>query len=211
MAVWAEWLEPRRETLADRLVVGSRSTAWRGAALVVGGATLTALMAQLAIHLPFTPVPLTGQTFAVLVTGAALGWRRGLLAQLLYVLVGFLGLPVFAGATGGLSQLLGASGGYLIGFIAAATLLGWLAEAGWDRGRRVVGAMLLGEAAIYLLGVGWLALYLHSVGEAFLLGFVPFIVGDAIKLAAAAGLLPLAWRLLGKRPSGSGQSEAPSA
>jgi biotin transport system substrate-specific component len=202
MAVWAEWLTPARETLADRVAAPIGTRTWRVVAAVAGAVALTALMAQVVIHLPFTPVPVTGQTFAVLVTGAALGWRRGLLAQALYVLLGLVGLPVFAGGTGGLGQLVGASGGYLLGFVAAAAVLGWLAERGWDRGREVVAAMLLGEAALYLFGVGWLAVYLHSVEEAVLLGFVPFMVGDAVKLAASAALLPLAWRLAGPAARG---------
>jgi biotin transport system substrate-specific component len=174
-------------------------TLWRELLLVLGGAALTAALAQFSIRLPFTPVPLTGQTFAVLVTGAALGTRRGLIAELIYVLAGVLGLPVFAGASGGMATLLGPSGGYLLGFIAAAALLGFLAERGWDRGRRVILAMVAGEGVLYVFGVTWLAAYVGGVEKAILLGFVPFIIGDAIKLALAAGVLPTAWKLSGLR------------
>lgn len=172
------------------------------AGLVAGGAVLTALLAQVVIRLPFTPVPITGQTFAVLTTGAALGARRGFLSQCLYILLGLVGLPVFAGGTGGWATLLGPNGGYLIGFIVAAALLGYLAERGWDRGRRVVLAMIFGEAALYAVGVPWLSVYVGGVGRALVLGFLPFVVGDAVKLAFAAGLLPTAWRLTDRLQSG---------
>jgi biotin transport system substrate-specific component len=184
-------------TLAERWFPAR--TAWRDLLLVMGGAALTALFAQLSLRLPFTPVPLTGQTFAVLVTGAVLGTRRGVSAQIVYILAGLVGLPVFAGASGGLHQLVGPSGGYLLGFIAASGVLGYLAERGWDRGRRVVLAMIGGELVLYGFGVGWLTLYTGSFAHALLLGFVPFIIGDAVKLAAAAGVLPMAWRLTGTR------------
>jgi len=169
----------------------------RDAALVVAGAGLVGLLAQITVHLGFTPVPLTGQTLGVLLVGTALGLRRGTAALTLYALAGLAGVPWFAG---GQSGYVGASFGYILGFIAAAALCGYLAERRADR--RVLSAipaMILGEAAMYVLGVGWLAVDLHvGVGKAIALGFTPFWIGDSIKCALAAGLLPGTWRLLGK-------------
>ncbi len=167
------------------------------AALVLGGSLLTALMAQIAIPLPFTPVPITGQTLAVLLVGAALGSRRGALSMAAYVLEGVLGLPVFAGGTAGLARLLGPTGGYLVGFIAAAFVTGWLAERGWDRRLLTAAlAMLAGNVVIYLFGLPWLARFTGGfLGPkgALVLGLLPFIPGDLVKLALAALLLPSAW------------------
>lgn len=168
------------------------------AALVLGGSLLTALAARLTIPLPFTPVPITGQTFAVLLVGAALGSRRGALSMALYVLEGALGLPVFAGGTAGLGRLLGPTGGYLVGFIAAAFVTGWLAERGWDRRPLTTAlAMLAGNLVIYLFGLPWLAAFLGGrfLGPkgALALGLLPFIPGDLVKLALATFLLPSAW------------------
>jgi biotin transport system substrate-specific component len=189
-------LHPR--TLADRVLPGEGLL--REVALVVGGAALTALTAQISIPLPFTPVPITLQTFAVLLTGAALGAWRGIFSQALYVLVGALGLPVYAGGVGGATHLFGATGGYLVGFVLAAALTGWLAERGWDRqGRKALPAMILGNLTIYLVGVPWLAFFVGGLGRAVVLGFVPFAVGDALKLLLASGLLPLAWGAVGRR------------
>jgi biotin transport system substrate-specific component len=189
-------------TLTDRLFPAPSLV--RDGLVVTGGALFTALLAQIAIRLPFTPIPLTGQTFAVLVVGVVLGWRRGMLSQLLYVLVGLAGLPVFAGAVGGISALLAPSGGYLVGFIAAAGFMGMLAERGWDRGARVVLAMVGGEVVIYLFGVGWLAVEAGSVVRALVLGFFPFVLGDALKLGAASLAIPSAWRLVGRRDTMQG-------
>lgn len=164
----------------------------RDVALVAAGTLLLALCAQVMLRLPFTPVPITGQTFGVLLVGAALGWRRGFASVLAYVGLGAAGLPVFANVSSP------ASYGYLIGFALAALVVGWLAERGWDRrlGTSVL-AMLAGEAAIYLGGLPWLA---HFTGwsNVVALGFVPFIPGDAAKLAAAALLLPAAWYVTGR-------------
>ncbi|GBD10276.1 Biotin transporter BioY [Candidatus Thermoflexus japonica] len=167
------------------------------ALLILGGSLLTALMAQITIPLPFTPVPITGQTLAVLLVGAALGSRRGALSMAAYVLEGALGLPVFAGGTAGLKRLTGPTGGYLIGFIAAAFVTGWLAERGWDRRPLSTAlAMLTGNTVIYLFGLPWLALFLGGFSGpkgALALGLLPFIPGDLSKLALAAFLLPSAW------------------
>ncbi|WP_322801905.1 biotin transporter BioY [Thermoflexus sp.] len=165
--------------------------------LILGGSLFTALMARIAIPLPFTPVPITGQTLAVLLTGAALGSRRGALSMAAYVLEGSLGLPVFAGGAAGLKRLTGPTGGYLVGFIAAAFVTGWLAERGWDRRPLLAAlAMLIGNAVIYLFGLPWLAMFLGGfLGPkgALALGLLPFIPGDLLKLFLATLLLPSAW------------------
>lgn len=177
--------------LALTTQLSSRGLA-RDVTLVAAGALLLALSAQLIIPLPFTPVPVTGQTFAVLIAAAALGWRRGFSSVLLYVGLGAAGLPVFADISSP------ASDGYLLGFVLAALVVGWLAERGWDRRLDTsVLAMLAGEVAIYLGGLPWLA---HFVGWSHVLafGFLPFLPGDAVKLVAAALLLPAAWYLTGR-------------
>lgn len=164
--------------------------------LVVGGSLLVAGMAQVRIPLPFTPVPITGQTFAVLLVGAALGSRRGAASLALYLLLGLSGLPFFAGGAHGLAALAGPTGGYLVGFVAATWLVGLLAARGLDR--RIPSALLAflaGELVIYLFGVAWLSIYL-GFAHAIAAGFLPFLVGDAIKLAAAALFLPAAWALV---------------
>jgi biotin transport system substrate-specific component len=166
--------------------------------LVVAAAALTALAAQWRIYLPFTPVPITGQTFAVLLTGAALGWRLGAGGQLLYVVVGAAGAPVFSDASGGVEVITGATGGYLIGFVFAAALVGWMAEHRQDRTfPTMFTAFMVGSAVIYLFGVGGLMSFAGmSASGAFEAGVVPFLFGDLIKAAAAGLLLPGAWRLL---------------
>ncbi|MCS7056351.1 MAG: biotin transporter BioY [Thermoflexales bacterium] len=163
-------------------------------ALIVAGSWLVALMSQLSI--PLQPVPITGQTFGVLLVGAALGWRRGALALLLYLLQGIAGLPFFAGGTAGIARLFGPTGGYLIGFVFAAALTGWLSERGWDRRLpSTLLAMALGNAVIYLFGLPWLA---RTVGweQAIALGLLPFIPGDILKALLAAFALPGAWRIV---------------
>jgi biotin transport system substrate-specific component len=165
--------------------------------LVIGGSLFVALGAQVAVHLPFSPVPITGQTLAVLLVGMLLGSRRGSLSLLTYLAEGLAGLPVFAGGTAGLARLLGPTGGYLVGFVAAAYVTGLLAERGWDR--RVVTtilAMFLGNIAIYAVGVLWLAAFV-GIGRALPLGLYPFIPGDLLKLVLAAILLPAGWRIPG--------------
>jgi biotin transport system substrate-specific component len=185
-------------TLA-RVVVPTRSLV-TDSALVVGFALFTALMAQLVIPLPFTPVPITGQTFAVLLTGALLGSRLGVASMVLYVALGAIGLPFYAGGARGLHVLFGATGGYLLGFIVADYVIGWLAERQWDRRLpRSLYAMLFGEGIIYVFGVFWLGMALHWPGNLLALGLFPFLIGDAIKLIAAGLLLPLGWRLLARR------------
>ena len=182
-----------RPVLAD-LLAGSRV---RDVALVVGGAVFTGLSAQIAVPVPGTPVPVTAQTLAVLLTGAALGPWRGLASMVLYVAVGSLGFPWFADGGSGWG---GPTFGYLIGMVLAATLVGALARRGWDRTPlRAALTMALGNLVIYAVGVTWLADSLDlSFATAVDLGMQPFLLGDALKIALAAGLLPAAWLLVGK-------------
>jgi biotin transport system substrate-specific component len=171
--------------------------------LIAGAAGLTALAAQWEIHLPFTPVPITGQTFAVLLTGAALGSKLGAAGQTLYVAAGALGLPVYSGGAAGWAEArAGGTSGYLIGFIVAAALVGYLAERRHDRTfPTMFTAFLLGSFVIYGFGVVGLILTLDmSVSEAILAGVVPFLLGDLIKAASAGLLVPGAWKLVGEHP-----------
>ncbi len=196
--------EERGITLADFLVpirIGERTgTRVRHIALIVAGALIVAVSAQIVI--PTTPVPFTGQTFGVLVVGAALGFRRGALALLLYLAIGLVGLPVFAEGSSGLAKLQGASGGYLVGFVVAAAVVGRLAELGWDR--RIggaLGAMLLGTTIIYAFGVPWLKIVLDwSWAQAVAEGMTKFLIWDLAKVAIAGGLFPVAWFAIGRRP-----------
>lgn len=170
------------------------------AVLVVAAAAITALAAQVRIPLPFTPVPITGQTFAVLLTGAALGWKLGSAGQLLYIGVGALGAPVFTDASGGVEVLTGATGGYLVGFVFAAALVGRLAEGRQDRTfSTMFTAFILGSLVIYVFGVvGLMASTGWPLVEAVEKGVVPFLLGDLVKAGVAGLLLPGAWRLLGE-------------
>lgn len=174
-------------------------TRWRTALGVVGFALLTAVAAQIRFHLPFTPVPVTGQTFAVLLTGAALGMRAGAASQALYLALGLIGLPVYTDFEGGWHAATGSTGGYLVGFVVAAAVVGALAERRQDRSFLTsVPAMLAGTAIIYTLGALWLAHHLDvSLSKAVELGVSPFLIGDAVKLVAAGLLLPVAWRFVG--------------
>ena len=183
--------------LADR--IGSRTLA-TDVALIAAGAVLTAGAAQLVI--PMWPVPITGQTFAVLFVGATLGSLRGALSMLLYVGLGVAGLPVFAEGGAGLAKLAGPTGGYMIGFVLAAALVGWLAQKQWDRKvLGTIGAFLAGTAVIYAVGLPWLSVALGQLGypndlsATLQAGLYPFIPGDLIKALAAGGLLPLVWKL----------------
>ncbi|WP_330339963.1 biotin transporter BioY [Streptomyces sp. NBC_00557] len=170
----------------------------RDAALVVGGAVLTGLAAQVAVPVPGSPVPVTGQTFAALLVGTALGARRGFLSLALYALAGVAGVPWFAGGASGAGMV---SFGYVLGMVLASAAVGALARRGADRSPlRMAGAMLLGEAIIYAVGVPYLALAAHvSLTEAVALGLTPFLLGDALKAALAMGALPTAWKFANKR------------
>lgn len=165
-------------------------------ALVLGASLFVALMAQASVRLPFSPVPITGQTFAVLLVGAALGSKRGAAALLAYLLEGAAGLPVFAGGTAGPAVLFGPTGGYLAGFVLAAWLVGWLAEHGLDRA--VPTALLIflaGDALIFAGGLIVLALFV-GLPNVLAAGLWPFLAGDAIKIALAALALPAAWQIV---------------
>lgn len=176
---------------------------WRTLALVAGGVLLLAAASQIRIPLGFTPVPINGGTFAVMVIGAAYGTTRAGATVGAYLVVGLVGAPFFADAQSGWTYATGATGGYLVGYLVAAVLLGALAERGGDRRvRTAVPAMLAATAAIYLLGALWLA---HVLGvpvlgndrSAWTLGVRPFLVGDAVKLVLAGLVLPSAWKLAG--------------
>jgi len=193
-------------TIGDFLVpirIGERlSPRLRHLVLIVAGALLIYLTARISIPVPGNPVPITGQTFGVLVVGGALGLRRGFAAGGLYVLLGVVGLPFFAEGKGGLTVIWGATGGYLLGFIAASALVGRLAELGWDR-RFVasVGACALANLTIYAIAVPWLAAVTGlDLVAAIETGVVPFLVGDALKLTLAAAIFPVAWWVVGRRP-----------
>ncbi|MFI2432209.1 biotin transporter BioY [Streptomyces sp. NPDC018693] len=179
------------QVLAD-LLPASRV---RDLALVAGGAALTGLAAQLAVPVPGSPVPVTGQTFAALLVGTSLGAGRGFLSLALYVLAGTAGVPWFAeGGSGAAAP----SFGYVLGMLLAATVVGALARRGADRKVwRTAGVMLLGSAIIYAVGVPYLALAADmSASTAIELGLTPFLIGDALKAALAMGLLPAAWKLV---------------
>jgi len=165
--------------------------------LVAAGSLLIALSAWVAVPLPFSPVPVTGQTFAVLLVGSALGARRGAAAALAYLAEGCSGLPVFAGGAAGPHVLVGPTGGYLAGFVLGALVCGALAERGWDR--RVlttVFSMILGNIAILIPGLLWLQRFVGPEST-LAMGLFPFLPGDVVKIALAAALLPLAWKRLG--------------
>ncbi len=191
-------------TLADFLVpirVGERlGTRIRHAALIVAGALFVSLCAL--VYIPTLPVPFTGQTFGVLLVGGALGFRRGLAALLLYLAIGAVGVPVYSEGRSGLAVIQGATGGYLIGFVVSAAVVGRLAELGWDR--RIGGAlaaMAIGTAIIYAIGVPWLKVTTGLPwSDAVDAGMTKFLVWDAAKLAVAAGIFPAAWWLIGRRP-----------
>jgi biotin transport system substrate-specific component len=167
----------------------------RDAILVLSGTGLIALSALFSFHVPWTPVPYTLQTSAVLLVGASLGAVRGALSSLIYLLVGMAGVPWFSNHTSGWDF---ASFGYLIGFVVSSALVGWLAERGGDRTvLRTAGTMVVGNMVIYAIGVTYLMQYLSvDLATGLRLGLTPFIAGDLIKIAVAAGLFPAAWRLV---------------
>jgi biotin transport system substrate-specific component len=186
------------QTLTLRSAVLPRSSLLADATIVAAGAGLIALAAQISIHLPFTPVPITGQTFAVLLVGASFGTVRGSSSALLYVLVGIAGAPVYSHGASGWATITGATGGYLVAFPLASALVGRLAERHWDRRfSSAIGAMLTGNVVVYLVGLPWLAVVLHTSLEKTLeYGLYPFVPGDTFKLYLAAAALPGAWRLV---------------
>jgi biotin transport system substrate-specific component len=192
----------RFPVLAERLwadKAGARGVA-RAAGLVVAVAALTALLAQLSVYIPGDPVPITGQTFAVLLAASAVGPACAVAGQLLYIAVGWAGLPVFAEGAHGWQVVHGATGGYFVGFILASAFLGWQARHGVDRRvDTLAGSFLLATALIYIPGVWWLAHSMDvSYARAVALGVAPFVIGDLLKALAAGALLPAVWRVLGR-------------
>jgi biotin transport system substrate-specific component len=193
-----------RPTLADRIFSRSLVT---DIILIAAGTALTSILAQIAI--PLWPVPITGQTFSVLFVGAALGVTRAALSMVLYLLLGFVGLPIFAPQPNGthltgLQAILGPTGGYLFGFILAAVFVGWLAQREWDRKwLRTLLAFVGGTVVIYAIGLPWLYvvltnLHVHNALQATLIGgLYPFLIGDALKAIFAAVLLPVVWHFTG--------------
>ncbi|MGV9880889.1 biotin transporter BioY [Streptomyces sp. NPDC003006] len=181
------------QVLAD-LLPASRV---KDAALVLGGAALTGIAAQIAVPVPGSPVPVTGQTFAALLVGTALGARRGFLSLALYALVGMAGMPWFAQANSGVAV---PTLGYVLGMLLAATVVGALARRGADRSvARMAGTMVLGSAIIYAVGVPYLAAATGmSLTQAVAAGLTPFLIGDALKAALAMGALPTAWKFLNR-------------
>jgi biotin transport system substrate-specific component len=179
-----------RPTLADRLITRSIAT---DVVLVVAGAALTAVAAQLSV--PLWPVPITGQTLAVLIVGSTLGAVRGSLSMILYAMLGILGLPVFSEASKGFGVIAGPTGGYIIGFIFAAALTGWLAQRAWDH--RILGAIAsfaAGTVVTFAIGLPWLAAVLGTNLDLTLqYGLYPFIIGGIVKALLAAGFIRLAW------------------
>jgi biotin transport system substrate-specific component len=182
-------------TLADAAL--PRAGALQNALLVVVASLVTAAAAQLEIHLPWTPVPITGQTFAVLLAGAVLGPRRAFMAMSLYLVEGAIGLPFFSGGAAGAGHLVGPSGGYLLAFPFAAALTGALARRSWDRHPLTMFlAMLLGSTVIFAAGLAQLSRFVPA-GTLLSTGLLPFVPGDLLKSALAAGLFPVTWKLAG--------------
>jgi biotin transporter BioY len=183
-------------TVADVFRPCGRKLAWLyDATLIIGGSFLIGLCAQLAI--PISPVPITAQTFAVLMAGALLGSQRGSLCVLMYIIEGLAGLPVFALGRSGFAVLLGSTGGFLIGFVTAAYVTGLLAQNQWDRRfTTTVLAMTLGSAVMYAFGLGCLCCLMGFSSTVLSVGLYPFIVGDILKIVLAAVVLPAGWKLL---------------
>lgn len=184
-------------TLSHHLTnrIGLRQTAATNAALVLLGTAAIALLAQVRIPVPFTPVPITGQTLGVLLLAAVLGSRRGTVSLGLYLAGGLVGLPFFAGGGSGLAHLTGPTGGFLAGFLAATFIVGVLAEHGWTRTWQKTAALFaIGSLVIYIFGAAYLSV-LVGLRQALAMGVLPFILGDVIKATLAAALLPAAWKI----------------
>ena len=184
-----------RPTLADRIFTRKLVT---DVVLVASGAALVSILAQLTI--PMYPVPMTGQTLAVLLVGSTLGAVRGIISLSLYAVLGIVGLPVFSDASSGLGVVAGPTGGYIIGFIVSAGLVGWLAQRQWDH--RILGALaafLAGTVATFAVGMPWLAVVLNlSLAQTLEFGLYPFIVGGLVKAALGAGIVRVAWLAVGE-------------
>lgn len=182
-------------------VIVKPSARWMELPLLLSFNLLLVLTAYISFNLPFSPVPITGQTFGVLVIAMALGRVRGTSVVLAYLIEGAAGLPVFAGGSAGAQVFLGPTGGYLIGFLATAWLVGSLADRGFDRRYfSSIIAMALGTALIFAAGLAWLSFYI-PITSLFAAGLIPFLPGAAIKIALASLLLPTVWKFLGRRTS----------
>ena len=179
----------------------AKKSVLKNIALVFGLTAFTAMCAQVSIPLGFTPVPLTLQTFAVLAGAAALGAERAVIAQVLYVVLAIAGVPVLAGGSSGTDAVVGATGGYILGFVVSSFVVGRIAERGaTTRVPSTVVAYIAGTAVVYALGVTWLSAVTHmSLRESVVAGMIPFLVGDAIKAVAAGISLPSLWKLTGKQ------------
>jgi biotin transport system substrate-specific component len=191
-------MRPDAATL--RLAFFPRSGLVTDVALVLAGTGFVALAAQVSFDIPGTPVPITGQTFAVVLVGASLGALLGLASLGLYLCVGALGAPIYAEGQHGWDVLTGPTGGYIVGFVLAAIVTGWLAQQRWDRRfSSAVAAMLTGNVLVYAVGLPWLAID-QNLGftDTMTAGLAPFIPGDLLKLYLAAALLPGAWRLVAR-------------
>lgn len=199
-------------TLMDMLwpTSGRSNTVLRGMVLALAGTLVLALASK--INVPLWPVPMTMGTLAVLTLGMAYGWRLAGVTLMLYMAEGAIGLPVFAGTPEkgiGLAYMMSGTGGYLIGYVLAAMTVGWLAEKGWDRSMLgTILAMLAGNAIIYVPGVLWLGVLFGWDKPILEWGFTPFVLGDVIKIGLAMGIMPLAWRLMGKRSKGGRDTTA---
>lgn len=187
-------------TIVDALRPAERMRALAfNATAVIGGSIFIALSAQISFFLPFSPVPVTGQTFAILLIGALFGAKLGTAAVLAYLVEGASGLPVFSAGGATVAHLIGPSGGYLIGFVGTAWLVGALAERGWTAHPVTTAvAMIIGATVYFAVGAAWLALFVGAKNAA-IVGIVPFLLGDALKIALAAIILPLATRFVTRR------------
>ena len=172
----------------------------RAAVLMAVGSTLLAVSAK--IQVPFYPVPMTMQTLVVLVIGAAYGWRLGGATVALYLVEGAWGLPVFAGPVAGIGYMAGPTGGFLMGFLAAAMVTGLMAERGWDRSLwRVLAMMAVGHAVIFIFGLAWLApMFRFDFGRAWAAGVAPFYAATVLKTALAAAVMQVGWMTVARRP-----------
>jgi len=181
-----------------RSAVFPRSTTLNKALFVIAGTAFVALLAQIALPIPGSPIPVTGQTLGVLLIGAGYGSTLGLSTLVTYLLVGIAGAPVFAKGGSGLAHLTGPTGGYLVGMLVASLLVGALAGRKWDQKvRSALPTMLLGDAVIFTFGLFWLQNYTHK-GWSWTIsaGFTPFIIGEVLKIAIAGTSLPLVWRFV---------------
>jgi len=188
-------------TATLRGAVFTRSTTVTKVALVAGGVVFLALLAQIAVPVPGSPVPVTGQTLGVLLLGSAYGAALGFTTFATYLIVGFLGAPVFASGAHGFVRITGATGGYLVGMLVASLVTGYLAGRKWDQKIiTVVPTMLIGDVIIFTAGLFWLHHSIHaSWATTFKFGFTPFILGEAIKIAIASTAMPTLWRFVPKR------------